>query len=110
VGNFKEMRTLLENRQYGFCVLIFTSILLFYYSLWVIVMPFVDEDYLPYIARLSLSIVNQLPSKDIQLLGISRPSTLHWLFPWDLDLLFLCCFSPELFTWFVRIGERNKRN
>lgn len=47
----RAMRTLLENRQYGFCVLIFTSIILFYYTLWVIVLPFVDEDYLPHVAR-----------------------------------------------------------
>jgi len=45
------MRTLLENRQYGFCVLILTSIFLFYYTLWVIILPFVDEDYLPHVAR-----------------------------------------------------------
>jgi len=41
----------MENRQYGICMLTFTAIILIYYTLWVIVLPFVDEEYLPFISR-----------------------------------------------------------
>jgi len=39
------MRTFLENRLFGLASLIFISAFLFYYTIWVIVLPFVSEPY-----------------------------------------------------------------
>jgi len=39
------MKTFLENRLFGLAALIFISVFLFYYTLWVIVLPFVSEPY-----------------------------------------------------------------
>lgn len=39
------MKTFLENRLFGLATLIFISVFLFYYTLWVIVLPFVSEPY-----------------------------------------------------------------
>jgi len=35
----------LENRDFGKLLLFLTSIFFFYYTLWVLALPFVDEDY-----------------------------------------------------------------
>ena len=39
--------TIRNNRHYAILVLSVTAVFLLYYSLWVLGLPFVDEDYLP---------------------------------------------------------------
>lgn len=39
------MKTFLENRLFGLAALIVISVFLFYYTIWVIVLPFVSEPY-----------------------------------------------------------------
>jgi len=39
------MRLVSENRLYGLAALILTGIFLFYYTVWVIVLPFVSDPY-----------------------------------------------------------------
>jgi len=45
------MRTFLENRLFGLATLIFISVFLFYYTIWVIVLPFVSEPYKSLVSR-----------------------------------------------------------
>jgi len=45
------MFILQNNRDFAYCVLGFTSVILIYYTMWVILLPFVEEDYLPAVAR-----------------------------------------------------------
>jgi len=48
------MFILQNNRDFAYCVLGFTSVILIYYTMWVILLPFVEEDYLPAVARFSI--------------------------------------------------------
>lgn len=45
------MKTFLENRHFGLATLIFISVFLFYYTIWVIVLPFVSEPYESLVSR-----------------------------------------------------------
>jgi len=44
--------TIRNNRHYAILVLSVTAVFLLYYSLWVLGLPFVDEDYLPAVSWL----------------------------------------------------------
>jgi len=44
------MKFKVENRHYGLIILSLTLTFVLYYTVWVIVLPFVDEEYLPYIS------------------------------------------------------------
>ena len=42
--------TIRNNRHYAILVLSVTAVFLLYYSLWVLGLPFVDEEYLPFVS------------------------------------------------------------
>jgi len=46
------MISISNNKNFALCVLVLTAAVLLYYSLWVLGLPFVNEQYLPSVERL----------------------------------------------------------